>query len=173
MSKPKAYRDRRPQRASRTSPRPAAKSRNAGHNRRQQTQPVEHSEALDSGSGPQKIHKVLAQAGLGSRREMEELIRAGRVKVNGSLAQVGNLSSASVLHVRWLFVHAPMQCSAAAQSASVVQAAPAVPQPRSALDRANDLVSGKSWQNGVIGTKPLAATTSPKVLSGGRGVISL
>jgi 23S rRNA pseudouridine2605 synthase len=89
MSKPKAYRDRRPQRASRTSPRPAAKSRDAGHNRRQQTQPVEHSEALDSGSGPQKIHKVLAQAGLGSRREMEELIRAGRVKVNGSLAQVG------------------------------------------------------------------------------------
>lgn len=89
MSKPKAYRDRRPQRASRTSPRPAAKSRDAGHNRRQQTQPVEHSETLDAGSGPQKIHKVLAQAGLGSRREMEELIRAGRVKVNGSLAQVG------------------------------------------------------------------------------------
>jgi 23S rRNA pseudouridine2605 synthase len=40
-------------------------------------------------SAPQKIHKVLAQAGLGSRREMEELIRAGRVKVNGALAQVG------------------------------------------------------------------------------------
>ena len=40
-------------------------------------------------SGPQKIHKVLAQAGLGSRREMEELIRAGKVKVNGALAQVG------------------------------------------------------------------------------------
>jgi 23S rRNA pseudouridine2605 synthase len=46
-------------------------------------------EALDSPSGPQKIHKVLAQAGLGSRREMEDLIRAGKVKVNGALAQVG------------------------------------------------------------------------------------
>jgi 23S rRNA pseudouridine2605 synthase len=43
----------------------------------------------DTGHGPQKIHKVLAAAGLGSRREMEELIRAGKVKVNGALAQVG------------------------------------------------------------------------------------
>jgi 23S rRNA pseudouridine2605 synthase len=46
-------------------------------------------EAFDSASGPQRIHKVLAQAGLGSRREMEDLIRAGKVKVNGALAQVG------------------------------------------------------------------------------------
>jgi 23S rRNA pseudouridine2605 synthase len=46
-------------------------------------------ESREPASGPQKIHKVLAQAGLGSRREMEELIRAGRVKVNGALAQVG------------------------------------------------------------------------------------
>jgi 23S rRNA pseudouridine2605 synthase len=46
-------------------------------------------DTLDPTSGPQKIHKVLAQAGLGSRREMEDLIRAGKVKVNGALAQVG------------------------------------------------------------------------------------
>jgi 23S rRNA pseudouridine2605 synthase len=46
-------------------------------------------DVLDSHSGPQKIHKVLAQAGLGSRREMEELIRAGKVRVNGAPAQVG------------------------------------------------------------------------------------
>ncbi len=46
-------------------------------------------ETAESYSGPQKIHKILAQAGLGSRREMEELIRAGKVKVNGALAQVG------------------------------------------------------------------------------------
>jgi 23S rRNA pseudouridine2605 synthase len=46
-------------------------------------------EAADSAHGPQKIHKILAAAGLGSRRAMEELIRAGKVKVNGALAQVG------------------------------------------------------------------------------------
>jgi 23S rRNA pseudouridine2605 synthase len=44
---------------------------------------------LDTGHGPQKIHKVLAAAGLGSRREMEELIRAGKVKVNGGAAHLG------------------------------------------------------------------------------------
>jgi 23S rRNA pseudouridine2605 synthase len=44
---------------------------------------------LDSSHGPQKIHKVLAAAGLGSRREMEELIRVGKVRVNGAVAQLG------------------------------------------------------------------------------------
>jgi 23S rRNA pseudouridine2605 synthase len=48
-----------------------------------------HIDAADAGHGPQKIHKILAAAGLGSRREMEEQIRAGKVKVNGALAQVG------------------------------------------------------------------------------------
>jgi len=57
----------------------------------QQQREVEHDEApgLEAGHGPQKIHKVLAAAGLGSRREMEELIRAGKVKVNGAVALVG------------------------------------------------------------------------------------
>ena len=64
------------------------------HKPRQGRVAREHPEAdstggLDTGHGPQKIHKVLAAAGLGSRREMEELIRAGKVKVNGALAQVG------------------------------------------------------------------------------------
>ncbi|MFW8567173.1 pseudouridine synthase [Orrella sp. 11846] len=36
-----------------------------------------------------KLHKVLAQAGVGSRREMEELIVAGRVSVNGEPAHIG------------------------------------------------------------------------------------
>lgn len=36
-----------------------------------------------------KLHKVLAQAGIGSRREMEELIIAGRVSVNGEPAYIG------------------------------------------------------------------------------------
>jgi 23S rRNA pseudouridine2605 synthase len=36
-----------------------------------------------------KLHKVLADAGLGSRRDMEELIVSGRVSVNGQPAHIG------------------------------------------------------------------------------------
>ncbi len=36
-----------------------------------------------------KLHKVLADAGMGSRREMEELILSGRISVNGSPAHIG------------------------------------------------------------------------------------
>jgi 23S rRNA pseudouridine2605 synthase len=38
----------------------------------------------------QKLQKVLAQSGLGSRREMEELIAAGKVLVNGLPATLGD-----------------------------------------------------------------------------------
>ncbi|HTN49262.1 MAG TPA: pseudouridine synthase [Burkholderiaceae bacterium] len=37
----------------------------------------------------EKLHKVLADAGIGSRRDMEELIVAGRVSVNGQPAHIG------------------------------------------------------------------------------------
>ncbi len=37
----------------------------------------------------EKLQKVLARAGLGSRRHCESLIEQGRVKVNGELAEVG------------------------------------------------------------------------------------
>ncbi len=37
-----------------------------------------------------KLHKLLAQAGLGSRREMEELIAAGSVTINGRVATIGD-----------------------------------------------------------------------------------
>ena len=37
----------------------------------------------------QKLHKALADRGLGSRREMEQWIAAGRVVVNGEVAAVG------------------------------------------------------------------------------------
>ena len=37
----------------------------------------------------EKLQKVLARIGLGSRRYMEEVIAAGRVSVNGSIAKIG------------------------------------------------------------------------------------
>lgn len=42
---------------------------------------------------PERLHKLLAQSGVGSRREMEELIAAGRVNVNGEVAQTGQSAS--------------------------------------------------------------------------------
>jgi 23S rRNA pseudouridine2605 synthase len=42
---------------------------------------------------PERLHKLLAQSGIGSRREMEELIAAGRVNVNGETAQTGQSAS--------------------------------------------------------------------------------
>ena len=44
---------------------------------------------LNSEAVTPKLHKVLADAGIGSRREMEELIVAGRVSVNGEPAHIG------------------------------------------------------------------------------------
>ena len=44
---------------------------------------------LNSEAVMPKLHKVLADAGVGSRREMEELIVAGRVSVNGEPAHIG------------------------------------------------------------------------------------
>ena len=38
---------------------------------------------------PERLQKILAQAGYGSRRACEEFITAGRVRVNGQMAQLG------------------------------------------------------------------------------------
>lgn len=43
---------------------------------------------------PERLHKLLAQSGIGSRREMEELIAAGRISLNGETASVGQTASA-------------------------------------------------------------------------------
>jgi len=45
--------------------------------------------AANPDAPPQRLHKLLALAGLGSRRDMEELIASGRITVNGEVAQVG------------------------------------------------------------------------------------
>lgn len=64
-------------------------------------------------SGPQaestqKLQKLLAQAGLGSRRTMEEWIRNGRVTVNGEVATIGTrVSSRDVIRVGRRVVRGP------------------------------------------------------------------
>ncbi|MCH9048486.1 MAG: pseudouridine synthase [Proteobacteria bacterium] len=40
---------------------------------------------------PERIQKVLARMGLGSRREIESWIKEGRIKVNGKLAKLGDV----------------------------------------------------------------------------------
>lgn len=38
-----------------------------------------------------RINKLISDAGLGSRREVDEFIRRGRVKINGKRAQLGDM----------------------------------------------------------------------------------
>lgn len=51
---------------------------------------VSEDQEFEAPTGPtQRLHKLLALAGLGSRREMETLIESGRVTINGQVATVG------------------------------------------------------------------------------------
>ncbi len=57
------------------------------------TEPPSAPEVMEpeqSGVRSEKLHKILAQAGFGSRRAMEERIRAGEVTVNGRVATIGD-----------------------------------------------------------------------------------
>lgn len=56
--------------------------------RRQAAQKVVRRDLTAEDDAP-KLHKVLAEVGLGSRRDMEELIIAGRVSVNSEPAHIG------------------------------------------------------------------------------------
>lgn len=60
---------------------------NDGGQGQQKSKPVRRDLTADDDAP--KLHKVLAEAGLGSRRDMEELIIAGRVSVNGEPAHIG------------------------------------------------------------------------------------
>lgn len=48
----------------------------------------------------EKLQKVLARAGVGSRRELESMIQAGRVSVNGVVATLGDRVEDLNVHVR-------------------------------------------------------------------------
>src|SRR3972149_6688815 len=44
----------------------------------------------------ERLQKILAHAGYGSRRACEEFINAGRVRVNGQLAELGQKADAAI-----------------------------------------------------------------------------
>ena len=56
------------------------------------------------GMGFSKLHKVLADGGMGSRREMEELILSGRISVNGRRSYWSGAHSDQVRNGRLLKV---------------------------------------------------------------------
>lgn len=60
-----------------------------GSSRRQPETTGRRGRGQEEEGEPQKLHKMLAQMGIGSRRELEEWIVAGRVSVNGLPAHVG------------------------------------------------------------------------------------
>lgn len=61
-------------------------------------------------SQSEKLHKMLAAAGLGSRRDMEALIASGATTINGKPAQLGDrVKPDDVVRVHGRVVHLPWQ----------------------------------------------------------------
>ncbi len=59
---------------------------------------------------PQRLHKLLALAGLGSRRDMEALIASGRITVNGKVAAPGaSVTPADVVRRDRRLLHLPFE----------------------------------------------------------------
>ena len=54
----------------------------------------------------QKLHKLLAQTGLGSRREMEKLIATGLVTINGKVAEIGDrVGATDLVRIKRRIIH--------------------------------------------------------------------
>jgi len=62
--------------------------RSPRHTRRARPRPAPEADAPSS--GPVRLQKILAAAGVASRRGAEEFLRQGRVDVNGRTASLGD-----------------------------------------------------------------------------------
>jgi 23S rRNA pseudouridine2605 synthase len=50
-------------------------------------------------SEPERLQKILARVGVGSRRVVEDMIAAGRIRVNGEVAELGRRADADSDHI--------------------------------------------------------------------------
>lgn len=58
----------------------------------------------------ERLQKILSQAGLGSRREMEQWIDQGLIKINGQVAKLGDqASSEDRIHVKGKLIDNPLK----------------------------------------------------------------
>lgn len=95
---------RSPFRQSKSSP--LTESRGPQARRAQSHGAVRRRPAAPAETASVKLHKALADAGHGSRRELEEWIQAGRVSVNGEPAHVGQrVGPADTIRINGRLVH--------------------------------------------------------------------
>lgn len=75
-----------------------------------QSRPQRASRPANPDLPPQRLHKLLALAGLGSRRDMEELIASGRITINGQVATVGaSVTPVDVVKMDRRILHLPFE----------------------------------------------------------------